>query len=165
MCPERPESFVCFLQDFLGDRDVNQRRVDIAVTQICREEWKFLLRIDTGAVPLENAVHHERMSQVVDARASLASRRLNSGTPQDVDEAPCDAVRRVARVALIVPEQAGFGALWHLRLASHLQIFPQRRQRTVSQWQDPRFEELRLPDGNRANLQIDIGKVQACEFS
>src|SRR5258707_12343512 len=151
MSTERPEAFVCMLQDFLGDCDVNQRRVDIAVTQICREEWKLILRIDAGAVPLENAVHHERMTQIVDARASLAFRRLNSGTPHEVDEAPCDAMRRVASVALIVPEQTRFGALWRLRLTPCLQIFPQCRQRTVGQLQDPRFEELRFPDGNRAD--------------
>src|SRR5260370_11061517 len=158
MSTERPEAFVCLLQDFLGDRDVNQRRVDIAVTQICREEWKLILRIDAGAVPLENAVHHERMTQVVDSRASLAFRRLNSGTPQDVDEAPCDAMRRVARIALIVPEQARFGALWHLRLASRLQIFPQLRQRTVGQRQDPRFDELRLPECNRADRNVEVAQ-------
>src|SRR3981081_1754152 len=105
------------------------------------------------------------MPQIVDTRPALAFRRFNSDPPQDVDKAACDGMRRVTHVALIVPEQARFGALWHLRLASRLQIFPQRRQRTVSQWQDPRFEELRLPDSNRANLQIDIGKAQACEFS
>src|SRR5260221_11007344 len=104
MSTERPEAFVCMLQDFLGDCDVNQRRVDIAVTQIGREEWKLILRIDAGAVPLENAVHHERMTQIVDARASLAFRRLNSGTPQDVDYAPWDAIGRLARVALTCPE-------------------------------------------------------------
>src|SRR5450756_739582 len=105
------------LKEFLGDRDVNQRRVDIAVPQICREEWKLVLRIDAGAVPFENAVHHKRVTQVVDARASLAFRRLESGTPQDVDKATGDGVRRVARIALIVPEQARFRALWYLCLA------------------------------------------------
>ena len=120
MRTERPEAFACLLQEFLGDRDVDQRRVDIAVTQIGREERQPILRIDAGAVPLENAVHDERVTQVVNARTNLAFRRLDPGTPQDIDKASRYGLRGVAIVPLIMPEQTRFGACgaFTLRLAS-----------------------------------------------
>src|ERR1700680_3867694 len=120
--------------------------MDIPVPKIGREERELVLRIDAGAIPLENPVHDYRVTQVVDARTGLALQRFNPGTPQYIDEPIGDAVRSVACISLIVPERAGILAL---RRASRLQIFTQCRQRTVGQRQDPGFEELRLPDGDR----------------
>ena len=113
MCSECTEALVCLLQEILGDGDIDQRRMDIAVPEIGRQERELVLRIDAGAIPLQNAVHDHRVTQVVNARTSLALRRLDPGAPQYVDEARCDALRRVACVSLIVPEQSrnpGFAA-------------------------------------------------------
>src|SRR6266851_10516466 len=139
--------------------------MDIPVPEIGRQERELVLRVDAGAIPLENAVHHHRVTQVVNAWTGLALRRLNPGTPQYIDEPIRYAMRGVARVSLIVPEQAGILALRRLRRASRLQIFTQCRQRAVGQRQDSRFEELRLPDRDRAGLQIDVTEVQARKFS
>src|ERR1700674_1626262 len=135
--------------------------MDIPVPKIGRQERELVLRIDAGAIPLENAVHDHRVTQVVDARTGLALQRFNPGTPQYIDEPIGDAVRSVACISLIVPEQAGILALRRLRRASRLQIFTQRRQPTVGHGQEPGFEETRLPDGDRAGLQIDVTEVQA----
>lgn len=108
-CAQRTEALVCLLQDILSDGDIDQRRMDIAVSEIGRQEWKLVLRIDAGAIPFQNAVHDHRVTQVVDARTGLALRRFDPGTPQYIDEPICDAMRSVACVSLIVPEQAGIG--------------------------------------------------------
>ena len=115
MRSECSESLVCLLQDILSDGDIDQRRMDIVVPEIGRQERKLVLRIDAGAIPLENAVHHHRVTQVVNARTGLALRRLDPGTPQYIDEPIGDAMRSVAGVSLIVPEQTGIGALRRLR--------------------------------------------------
>ena len=104
MCSECTEALVCLLQEILRDRDIDQRRMDITVPKIGRQEWKLVLRIDAGPIPFQNAVHDHQVMQVVDARTDLALRRLDPGAPQYADEAPCDAMRSVACVSLIVPE-------------------------------------------------------------
>lgn len=53
------EALVRLVKKVLGHCDVHQRRMDIAVSKIRRKERQLVLRIDAGAVPFENAVHHE----------------------------------------------------------------------------------------------------------
>src|SRR5580704_6260277 len=96
------------------------------------------------------------MTQVVNAGTNLAPRGLDTGTPQYVYKHPCDAMRGVACVSLIMPEQPGIGTLWRFRPPSRFQIITQCCKCAVSQGQDSGFEELRLPNGDRAGLQIDI---------
>jgi hypothetical protein len=79
MRPDRSEALAGLLQEVLSDGDVDQRRVDIAVPEIGRQERKFVLRIDARAVPFENAVHHKRVAEVVDTRTGFALRRLDPG--------------------------------------------------------------------------------------
>src|SRR6266851_5503801 len=105
------------------------------------------------------------MTQVVNAGTNLAPRGLDTGTPQYVHKHPRDAVRGVARASLIMPEQRGIGILRRFRLPSRFQIITQGCKCAVGQGQDSGFEELRLPNGDRAGLQIDIAQVQARNFA
>src|ERR1700752_5226652 len=57
---ESAEALTCLVEKILRHGDVNERRMDIAVPQIGREERQLVLRIDAGAITFENAVHHER---------------------------------------------------------------------------------------------------------
>ena len=145
------EALVCLLQEILRDRDVDQRRMDIAVPEIGRQEWKLVLRIDAGAIPFENAIHDHGVTQVVNARTGLALRRLDPGTPQDVDEPPCDAL---TTCSVHFPDRArtnrnpGFAAPSPCRLASR---YSRSADNALSvNGRISGFEELRLPDGNRA---------------
>src|SRR4051812_26611272 len=72
------ESLVCVLQQILRDGDVHQSRMNVAVPKVSRQERQFVLRVDPGSIPLENAVHYHRVAQIVNAWTSLAFRRLDA---------------------------------------------------------------------------------------
>ena len=48
VCSERPEAVACLLQEILRDRDVDERRMDIAMPEVGREERQLILRIDAA---------------------------------------------------------------------------------------------------------------------
>src|SRR5271154_4221813 len=70
---ESAEPLTCLVQKILRHGDVHERRMDIAVPEIGREERQLVLRIDAGAIPFEHAVHHERVTQVMNARPRPAA--------------------------------------------------------------------------------------------
>src|SRR5713101_3668302 len=78
---EAAEALTCLVEKVLRHRDVDERRMDIAVPEVGREELQPFLWIDAGAIPFKNAVHHERVTQVMNARPGLASWRLKAGSP------------------------------------------------------------------------------------
>ena len=93
--PEDAEALPGLLQQILRDRDIDQRRMDIAVPEVGRQVRKAILRIDAGAVPVENPVHDERVTNVVNTGADLSLEWFDAGAPQDVDEQPRNALRGV----------------------------------------------------------------------
>src|SRR5260370_11501875 len=159
------EALTRLVEKLLRHRYVNERRMDIPVAQIgCKERQPFL-RIDAGAIPREDAVHDHRVSQVMNARPGLASRRLKAGSPQYVDEQPHDRLGRVTRSVLVMPEQARLRILRRSTPPPRFQVFTNCCDDACRQRQNPGLEELALPDGDRADLQIDIAKAQARDLT
>src|SRR3982750_641111 len=98
----------------------------------------------------------------MNAWTRLSLGRLDPGTPKNLDQCPRNAMTRVAGVSLIVPEQTRVQALRRLCLPSGLNIFTHGAERALAQWQDPRFEELCLPNRNGARAQVNITEIQPC---
>src|SRR5216684_451206 len=155
------EALPCPVGKVLRHPDLDERRMDIAVPEVGREELQPFLWIDAGAIPFKNAVHHERVTQVMNARPGLASWRLKAGSPQYVDEQPSDTLGGVAHSVLVMPEQARLRILRRPSPPPRFQVFTKRCDDACGQRQDPGLEELGLADGDRADLQIDVAKAQA----
>src|SRR5215472_2632427 len=64
-----------------------------------------------------------------------------------------------------MPEQASCRILWCSYLSSCVKVLLQRRHHTAGQGQDPRLEELRLTNGDRAGCQIDVAEIEACQLA
>ena len=77
------EPLVCLLKQFLCDRQVNQRRVDIAMTEVRRQMSQTSLRVDSLLVPLRHTMNDERVSKIVDARATAAGVSVHASEADD----------------------------------------------------------------------------------
>src|SRR5713226_2013089 len=62
------EALVRLLQELLGDRQVYQRRVDIAMTKVGGQMCQPALGIDPLLIPLRHPMDDERMPKVMNAR-------------------------------------------------------------------------------------------------
>lgn len=79
----RAETFARQTEQLLGDGQIDERRVDVAVPEIGGEVGQPALRVDPQPVPLEHAVDDERVPQVVDARPATSRLRLEAGGADD----------------------------------------------------------------------------------
>ena len=80
------EPLVCLLKQFLGDRQVNQRRVDIAMTEVRCQVSQTSLRVDSLLVPLRHSMNDECVSKIVDARATAAGVSVHASKADDPPE-------------------------------------------------------------------------------
>jgi len=99
------EPLAGFLQQILRDGDVDQRRVDVPVTQIGREEVQPVLRVDAGSIPFKDPVHDHRVPQVMHARPRPPGRRLEPSAAHDVGDHRGDRLRGVVAFEVALPEQ------------------------------------------------------------
>src|SRR6266516_193507 len=65
------KTLASLFQQLRRSLEVDFRAGDGAVPQISREQWKFGREIGTLPIPRQEAMHGERVTQVMDARTSL----------------------------------------------------------------------------------------------
>src|SRR5215471_2197020 len=70
------ETFVGVLKQFLRNSEIDQRGMNIAVTEICREIRQPGLRVDPLFVPLRHPMDDEGVAQIVDTRPGTAGGAL-----------------------------------------------------------------------------------------
>jgi hypothetical protein len=68
------------LQQFLGDSEIDQGRVDVLVAQISGQVEETRLRVNAFAIPREHTVHNKGMTKVMDAGARTSWPRFDSRT-------------------------------------------------------------------------------------
>ena len=101
------EAFAGQAEQLLGNGEVDERRVNVAVPEVGREEGQSALRVDPFAIPLEHAVNDEGVAQVVDTRSAPADIRLEAGCVDDAAQELLDG--DVSVPAPLVHEQS---AVW-----------------------------------------------------
>src|SRR5689334_21722914 len=60
-----PETLARLLQQFLGDGEVDQGRVDVLVPEIGGQVGEPMLRIDAGSIPRQHAMDHKGVTKVM----------------------------------------------------------------------------------------------------
>src|SRR5260370_42676913 len=67
MRSEAAEALTCLGEKVLRHRDVNERRMDIAVPEGGREELQGFLWLDAGGIPFESAAQPEQVALDINA--------------------------------------------------------------------------------------------------
>ena len=68
MGAEDPKPLAGAMQQFLGDRDVNQSGVQVTMAEVGPEVRQLGLDIDVFPVPLDHPMHDETVPQIMDPR-------------------------------------------------------------------------------------------------
>lgn len=103
------ETLACQTEQLLGDGEIDERRVDVAVPEIRREVGQPALRVDPLPVPLEHPVDDKRVSQIVNAGPATARLRLEASGADDAAQELLGSDVGVA--ARLVAEQRSVGTL------------------------------------------------------
>lgn len=157
------EALVGETEQLLGDREVDQGRVDVTVTEVGREVGQPALRVDALPVPLEHPMDDEGVAQVVDARATAASFRLEACRADHTAQQLLGGDVRVA--ALLVAEQMRIGMLRQAGVGPLDQVALQRGYDRGSQRQATRLEELGLANLERTLVEPEVAQLQTNDLA
>ena len=120
MGAEDPEPLAGAMQQFLGDRDVNQGGVQVAMTEVGPEVRQPGLDIDVFPVPLDHPMHDEAVSQIMDPRTGATCIWFESGAAHHTAHQLVGSDVGIA--ALLVPEHRAVSIGRSERLASGQQV-------------------------------------------
>src|SRR5271157_117156 len=120
MGAEGPKPLAGTMQQFLGDRDVNQGGVQVAMTEVGPEVRQLGLDIDAFPVPLDHPMHDETVSQIMDSRTGATWIWFEAGAAHHTAHQVVGSDVGVA--ALLVPEQRAVSIGGSERLAPGQQV-------------------------------------------
>lgn len=157
------ESLARQAEQLLGDGEVDERRVDVAVPEVGGEVGQPALRVDPLPVPLEHAVNDERVTQVVDAWSAPTNIRLETGRVNDAAQELLGSDVRVT--APLVAEQGRIGTLRESGLLTGREIGREGRHHRGSHRQAPRLEELGLANLKRTLVEPEIAQLESNDLA
>ena len=152
------EAFAGQAEQLLGNGEVDERRVNVAVPEVGREEGQSALRVDPFAIPLEHAVNDEGVAQVVDTRSAPADIRLEAGCVDDAAQELLDG--DVSVPAPLVHEQS---AVWGRKQSGALacgEIASERRHHRSPNRQPTRLEELSLTNLQHTLVEPEVSELE-----
>ena len=147
------------LKKLLRDGEVDQRRVDVFVAEVCGQVREARLRIDPLSIPSQHAVEHKGVPEVVNARAYLAVLRLDPGTSKHADQQLAGHHLRVSSGRLRMPEQGSGRFAGRARLFTSVEVGPKSGGGAIGERQPARLEKLGPRDINSSVFHVHIAHV------
>lgn len=157
------ESLARKAEQLLGDGEVDERRVDVAVPEVGGEVGQPALRVDPLPVPLEHAVNHEGVAQVVDAWSAPTGVGLEAGRVNDAAQELLGGDVRVA--APLVAEQGRVGTLRESGRLTGGEIGREGSHHRGPNRQTTRLKELGLADLKRTLVEPEIAQLESNDLA
>ncbi len=157
------EAFARQIEQLPSNREIDERRVDVAVPEVGREVGQPTLRVDPFAVPLDHAVNDEGVAQVVDTWSAPADIRLEASR---VDDAAQELLGGDVRVpATLVREQGAVGGRRQSGMLTRSEIAPEGRHNGRANRQATRLEELGLANLQRTFIEPEVSELESSDLA
>ena len=153
-----PEASARLTEQLLRYGQVDERRVDVAMTEVGREVRQARLRIDPVAIPREHPMHDEAVAQVVHAWPRPATGGFEAGLLHHPME-------QLLSRAVGISEEACLRMVRPALPLARFEVVTHDRHDGRLKRQPSRLEEFGFEDVDGSFLDSDIPNAQPDEFA
>jgi len=122
------EALIRFLEQVLGDGQIDQGGVDVFVAQIGGQIVEAFLGLNARTIPRQHAVDDKGVAQVMEPRSPASWLRLQAGPSNDIGQQMPEGDQRVALAFVLIPEEQGTPVCAAISFVSVWRLVRRRRQ-------------------------------------